>query len=77
MAMALQHPKLQGLRRWSLGTHDAHGLYRQFGFSALAFPERHMELTVPDIYKRSSSAGSGACADTPRAYSPARRETPG
>ena len=51
MAMALQHPKLQGLRRWSLGTLDAHGLYRQFGFSALAHPERHMELTVPDIYK--------------------------
>jgi GNAT superfamily N-acetyltransferase len=52
MAMALQHPKLQGLRRWSLGTLDAHGLYRQFGFSALAHPERHMELFVPDIYKR-------------------------
>ena len=52
MAMALQHPKLQGLRRWSLGTLDAHGLYRQFGFSALAFPERHMELTVPDIYEK-------------------------
>jgi GNAT superfamily N-acetyltransferase len=52
MAMALQHPKLQGLRRWSLGTLDAHGLYRRFGFRALASPERHMELTVPDIYKR-------------------------
>ncbi len=54
MAMAFQHPKLQGLRRWGLVTLDAHGLYRQFGFSEPAFPERHMELTVPDIYKRSS-----------------------
>lgn len=56
MAMALQHPKLQGLRRWSLGTLDAHGLYRRFGFSALAHPERHMELTVHDIYKRPDEA---------------------
>lgn len=53
MAMAMQHPNLQGLRRWVLGTLDAHGLYRQFGFSALAHPERVMEIMVPDIYKRS------------------------
>jgi GNAT superfamily N-acetyltransferase len=52
MAMAMQHPDLQGLRRWTLGTLDAHGLYRQFGFSALAHPERVMEIFVPDIYKR-------------------------
>src|SRR5579863_2665122 len=26
------HPDLQGLRRWSLATRDAHGLYSQFGF---------------------------------------------
>ena len=54
MAMAMQHPNLQGLRRWILGTLDAHGLYRQFGFSALAHPERAMEIAVPDIYTRSS-----------------------
>ena len=28
----LAHPSLQGLRRWTLGTKDAHGLYAQFGF---------------------------------------------
>ena len=50
--MAFEHPKLQGLRRWSLGTLDAHGLYRQFGFSELAHPERHMERFEPDIYLR-------------------------
>jgi GNAT superfamily N-acetyltransferase len=52
MAMAFEHPRLQRLRRWNLATLDAHGLYRRFGFSALAHPERHMEITVPDIYKR-------------------------
>jgi hypothetical protein len=52
LTMAFEHPRLQGLRRWSLGTLDAHGLYRQFGFSPLAHPERHMERFVPDIYTR-------------------------
>lgn len=26
------HPELQGLRRWMLGTRDAHTLYEQFGW---------------------------------------------
>jgi len=51
-AMLMDHPKLQGLRRWSLVTADAHGLYRQFGFSPVAQPERHMERLDPDIYRR-------------------------
>jgi GNAT superfamily N-acetyltransferase len=29
----LEHPDLRGLRRWMLGTADAHELYRRFGFS--------------------------------------------
>ena len=33
------HPELQGLRRWSLATSDAHGLYSQFGFTPLSRPE--------------------------------------
>jgi GNAT superfamily N-acetyltransferase len=53
LGMAVRHPKLQGLRRWSLVTRDAHGLYQQFGFTPLANPERFMERAVPDIYKRS------------------------
>jgi GNAT superfamily N-acetyltransferase len=52
MAMAVSHPKLQGLRRWTLVTLDAHGLYEQFGFKPLANPERFMERIVPDIYRR-------------------------
>jgi GNAT superfamily N-acetyltransferase len=45
-----EHPELQGLRRWSLVTRDAHGLYRQFGFRELANPERHMELVAERPY---------------------------
>lgn len=44
------HPQLQGLRRWSLVTSDAHGLYRQFGFSAVACPEAYMEIHNPKVY---------------------------
>jgi len=51
MAMAVEHPLLQGLRRWNLSTADAHGLYSQFGFKAFAHPERHMERHIPDIYR--------------------------
>ena len=51
MGVAMEHPMLQGLRRWNLSTADAHGLYRQFGFTAFAHPERHMERHNPDIYR--------------------------
>lgn len=44
------HPDLQGLRRWMLMTADAHKLYEGYGFSALARPDRAMEISNPDIY---------------------------
>jgi GNAT superfamily N-acetyltransferase len=44
------HPDLQGLRRWALRTRDAHDLYRRFGFTELADPQRSMERHNPDIY---------------------------
>jgi GNAT superfamily N-acetyltransferase len=50
MKAMLEHPELQGLRRWVLATKDAHGLYEQFGFSTLKFPERWMELPAKDAY---------------------------
>ena len=50
MKEIVAHPRLQGLRRWVLATRDAHGLYEQFEFSALKFPERWMERTAPDAY---------------------------
>jgi GNAT superfamily N-acetyltransferase len=52
LRMAVEHPLLQNLRRWSLVTADAHGLYAQFGFVAVAQPQRHMERLDPDIYRR-------------------------
>jgi GNAT superfamily N-acetyltransferase len=41
------HPDLQGLRRWTLATRDAHDLYRQFGWEALANPTSWMEMFHP------------------------------
>ncbi|HEY0386242.1 MAG TPA: GNAT family N-acetyltransferase, partial [Pyrinomonadaceae bacterium] len=32
MEIIINHPRLQGFRRWVLATKDAHELYRQFGF---------------------------------------------
>ena len=43
----MAHPDLQGLRRFFLGTADAHSLYEQFGFRPLAEPDRMMEIAVP------------------------------
>lgn len=50
MKTIVEQPDLQGLRRWVLATRDAHGLYRQFDFDELRFPERWMERTAPDAY---------------------------
>ncbi len=44
------HPELQGLRRWMLMTRDAHGLYEQFGWTALASPQSAMEHHNPSVY---------------------------
>jgi hypothetical protein len=46
------HPRLQNLRRHHLLTRDAHGLYAQFGFAAVARPGSHMEKRDPDVYQR-------------------------
>jgi GNAT superfamily N-acetyltransferase len=46
MECVLSHPDLQGLRRWLLGTRDAHGLYSRFGFQ-MAPSDRFMEILHP------------------------------
>ncbi len=56
MRAIMSHPDLQGLRRWSLATRDAHGLYRQSGFSALSQPEVFMEIVNRDVYKANPPA---------------------
>ncbi|HVT36074.1 MAG TPA: GNAT family N-acetyltransferase, partial [Nevskiaceae bacterium] len=55
VAAVMAHAEVQGLRRWLLATADAHGLYRQFGWSGLSKPERIMERVFPDIYKNPGS----------------------
>lgn len=44
--------RVEGLRRWSLVTNDAHALYRQFGFTTVANPQRYLEIVNPDVYQR-------------------------
>ena len=47
MDTIMSHPDLQGLRRWTLVTRDAHGLYKQYGFDSLANPDGWMEILRP------------------------------
>jgi GNAT superfamily N-acetyltransferase len=49
--VVMAHPDLQGLRRFSLVTRDAQGLYARYGFAPLAAPDRHMEIVRPDLYR--------------------------
>jgi GNAT superfamily N-acetyltransferase len=56
MEVIRAHPELQGLRRWLLVTRDAHGLYQKSGYTALASPERHMEILRGDAYKQEGSS---------------------
>jgi GNAT superfamily N-acetyltransferase len=50
MSAVLAHPQLQGLRRFTLATGDAHGLYAQYGFTAPLFPQSLMERYFPGLY---------------------------
>lgn len=47
----LAHPGLQGLRRWLLGTRDAHGLYRKTGFTEPLAPFGFLERLDPAVYE--------------------------
>ena len=42
MHVVHNHPDLVNVRRWMLVTNDAHGFYRQFGYTLLDQPERWM-----------------------------------
>lgn len=53
----MDHPDLQSLRLWLLGTKDAHELYRKFGFQRVVetpLLDRFMIIRNSDVYK-------GAC----------------
>lgn len=51
MDAVMNHPNLQGLRRWILLTSTADWLYEKYGFTKLPKPEIYMELYNPDVYK--------------------------
>lgn len=51
MDAIMNHPDLQGLRRWILLTSTADWLYRKYGFQKLPAPELYMELYNPSVYK--------------------------
>ncbi|WP_010136500.1 GNAT family N-acetyltransferase [Ochrovirga pacifica] len=48
----MEHPNLQGLRRWILLTDTAEWLYKKFGFTELPKPEIYMEKHNPNVYSR-------------------------
>ncbi|MEP2278832.1 GNAT family N-acetyltransferase [Maribacter sp.] len=47
----MEHPNLQGLRRWILLTDTAEWLYKKFGFTELPNPKLYMEKHNPNVYK--------------------------
>lgn len=51
MDVVMEHPNLQGLRRWILLTSTADWLYEKYGFKKLPKPELYMELFDPYVYK--------------------------
>ena len=51
MEEIMNHPNLQGLRRWILLTNTAEWLYKKFGFTEIPNPEFYMEKHDPNVYK--------------------------
>ena len=52
MQKIMSHSDLKGLRRMTLATSDAHGLYEKFGFTELEKPSVFMEKWNPDVYEK-------------------------
>ncbi len=48
----LKYPELRDVQRWLLGTKDAHGLYRRYGFKNLTDSERIMIRLNPHAYSQ-------------------------
>ena len=47
VALIVSHPDLQGLRRFTLFTRNARGLYEKFGFAAGMPDSTYMEIRQP------------------------------
>lgn len=50
MRVIMEQDWVRQLRRLMLATQDAHGLYEQYGFKELAFPQRIMEVARGNRY---------------------------
>ncbi|BED89462.1 N-acetyltransferase [Pseudoalteromonas sp. MM1] len=48
----VEHPELQGLRRFLLATADAHGLYTQYGFKPIDNPALLMQINPENVYSK-------------------------
>ena len=60
MECVAAHPRLQNLRRWMLGTRDAHALYEKTGFTRVkADDDRWMERADPNVYERLKREAGG------------------
>jgi GNAT superfamily N-acetyltransferase len=51
----MDYPDLQNLRRITLATRDAFGLYEKVGFTPLVKPQIFMEVWKPDVYQKIDS----------------------
>lgn len=59
MQTVLDHPQLQGLRRFCLLTRDAHSLYTRFGFQPMPDPSRYLERYSPMAQQKPPTLPSG------------------
>lgn len=50
METIMDHPSLQGFRRWILLTRDAHELYKKYGWKPIATPGSWMEKHDTGVY---------------------------
>jgi GNAT superfamily N-acetyltransferase len=64
VGFALADPRLNGLRRITLATRDAHGLYERFGFTVPQWASAYMDIVRPDIYLQAAGPGAGPGAGT-------------
>jgi N-acetylglutamate synthase-like GNAT family acetyltransferase len=55
MEYILQYPETRDVKRWTLATKDASGLYEKFGFKALNNPQKYMERINYTSYKEKFS----------------------
>ncbi len=54
MKYIIEYDRLKGVRRFTLATSDAHGLYEQFGFTPVSSPQSFMERYFPNVYVKES-----------------------